>query len=133
VVNRLVLLLGGVLFARLAWRLRPQPAGAEHQPVGPPRWLRGWAYTACAVPILGFTVPHALWMAGVPFGINPAMVDEVGRNLSLSTGLALFAGPMIGGLLSLGLTHRWGRVLPAFVPVLGGRDDPGCSRSSRPR
>lgn len=73
-------------------------------------------------------------MAGVPFGINPTMVDEVGRNLSLSTGLALSAGPMIGGLFSLGLTHRrWGGFYRRWCPSSAAETYPGCSRSSRPR
>ena len=98
------------------------PRESGHRPVA--RWARGWTYAACALPILGFTVPHLLWVLGVPFGITAQQIADVRADLDAGTILALCALPAAGGLATLGLGMRWGQVFPAWLPLLGGRRVP---------
>ncbi|MEO3772172.1 hypothetical protein [Micromonospora sp. B9E7] len=121
---RLALVAGGVLFAGLANASGPQrgPMAADYQPV--PRWTRLWAYTAVALPVVGWAVPHGLWVLGVPFGVSERKLDEMHLNLSTETGVAITVVPPLAGLLVLGLVRRWGQQFPRWVPGLGGRRVP---------
>ncbi|MEU7949173.1 hypothetical protein AB0C50_31225 [Micromonospora taraxaci] len=121
---RLALVAGGVLFAGLANASGPRrgPAPASYQPV--PRWTRRWAYAAVALPVVGWAVPHGLWVLGVPFGISEQKLDEIQLDLSTETGLAITLVPPLAGLLVLGLVQRWGQQFPRWVPGLGGRRVP---------
>ncbi|MGW0217071.1 hypothetical protein ACWDXH_22040 [Micromonospora chokoriensis] len=121
---RLALVAGGVLFAGLANASGPRrdPAPAGYQPV--PRWARRWAYAAVALPVVGWAVPHGLWVLGVPFGISEQQLDEIQLDLSTETGLAITLVPPFAGLLVLGLVQRWGQQFPRWVPRLGGRRVP---------
>ncbi|MEU7800861.1 hypothetical protein AB0J14_02980 [Micromonospora arborensis] len=121
---RLALVIGGVLFAGLA-----NAAGPRHGPVTPgfhpvPRWTRLWAYVAVALPVVGWAVPHGLWVLGVPFGISASKLDDIQRNLSTQTGVAITLVPPLAGLLVLGLVQRWGQQFPRWVPGLRGRRVP---------
>lgn len=73
----------------------------------------------------------ALWAAyAVPLCLLPSSVWRV--QLVATTGLAgggwylvvLSVAEMSLGLLTLGLVHSWGEVLPRWVPLLGGRRIP---------
>ncbi|MFF0467639.1 hypothetical protein ACFYPX_09480 [Micromonospora zamorensis] len=121
---RLALVAGGVLFAGLANASGPERGAVTpgYQPV--PRWTRLWAYAAVALPMVGWAVPHALWVLGVPFGISERKLDEIGQSLSTQTGLAITLVPPLAGLLVLGLVQRWGQQFPRWVPGLGGRPVP---------
>ncbi|MEU8299682.1 hypothetical protein AB0C04_20705 [Micromonospora sp. NPDC048909] len=121
---RLALATGGLLFAGLADACAPQRAAreAEYQPV--PRWTRRWAYVAVALPVVGWAVPHGLWVLGVPFGIPQRQLDDIHRNLSTWTGLAITLVPPLAGLLVLGLVQRWGQQFPRWVPGLRGQPVP---------
>lgn len=85
--------------------------GRAAAPAGTPRWAFCAAY---AVPLC--LLPSAVWRA----------------QLVATTGLAdggwypvtLSAAEMILGLLTLGLVHSWGEVLPRWIPLLGGRHIP---------
>ncbi|MFG1868487.1 hypothetical protein [Micromonospora arborensis] len=121
---RLALVIGGVLFAGLA-----NAAGPRHGPVLPgyrpvPRWTRLWAYVAVALPVVGWAVPHGLWVLGVPFGISASKLDDIQRTLSTQTGVAITLVPPLAGLLVLGLVQRWGQQFPRWVPGLRGRRVP---------
>ncbi|PYC66705.1 hypothetical protein C7C45_24030 [Micromonospora arborensis] len=121
---RLALVIGGVLFAGLA-----NAVGPRHGPVTPgyrpvPRWTRLWAYVAVALPVVGWAVPHGLWVLGVPFGISASTLDDIQRNLSTQTGVAITLVPPLAGLLVLGLVQRWGQQFPRWVPGLRGRRVP---------
>ncbi|MFC4020347.1 hypothetical protein ACFOW4_20715 [Micromonospora sp. GCM10011542] len=123
-VARLALVTGGLLFAGLANACAPPGAAraAGYQPV--PRWTRRWAYTAVALPMIGWAVPHGLWMLGVPLGISQRQLDDIHHNLSTWTGVAITLVPSLTGLLVLGLIHRWGQQFPRWVPGLRGRPVP---------
>ncbi|PWR09503.1 hypothetical protein DKT68_12155 [Micromonospora acroterricola] len=124
VAGRLLLLTGGLLFGAVA----TARARCTHRlPEGPravPSWVRRWAYAACLVPVLGFSVPHALWLAGVPFGISAELIHAAEDDLSWTVGLSITLAPLAGGLLTLGLAQRWGQVFPHWLPVLGGHRVP---------
>ncbi|MEV4656432.1 hypothetical protein [Micromonospora sp. NPDC049301] len=121
---RLTLVAGGVLFAGLANASGPQrgPVAPGYQPV--PRWTRLWAYAAVALPVVGWAVPHALWVLGVPFGISERELNDIHLNLSTQTGAAITLVPPLAGLLVLGLVQRWGQQFPRWVPGLHGRRVP---------
>ncbi|MEU1587111.1 hypothetical protein [Micromonospora sp. NPDC005710] len=121
---RLVLVAGGVLFAGLANAAGPRrgPATVGYRPV--PRWTRRWAYVAVALPVIGWAVPHALWVLGVPVGISERELNDIERNLSTGTGVAITLVPPLAGLLVLGLVQRWGQQVPHWVPGLHGRQVP---------
>ncbi|MFC0006366.1 hypothetical protein [Micromonospora siamensis] len=119
--NRLLLLAGGLLFARVAVAARRpgcgHPDAAGPRPVPVP--LRGWVYAAAALPLLGFTLPHLLWLGGVPLGVPADVLAAARRDLSPAIAVAVTAGPALGGLLTLGLAHRWGQEFPRWTPWAG--------------
>ncbi|MBM7493422.1 hypothetical protein JOD64_004644 [Micromonospora luteifusca] len=121
---RLALVIGGVLFAGLANATGPRrgPVTPGFQPV--PRWTRLWAYVAVALPVVGWAVPHGLWVLGVPFGISESELNDIHRDLSTQTGVAITLIPPLAGLLVLGLVQRWGQQFPRWVPGLRGRQVP---------
>ncbi|MFF0372076.1 hypothetical protein [Micromonospora sp. NPDC005087] len=121
---RLALVAGGVLFAGLANASGPQRGAVSsgYQPV--PRWTRLWAYAAVALPVVGWAVPHALWVLGVPFGISERELNDIHLNLSTPTGVAITLVPPLAGLLVLGLVQPWGQQFPHWVPGLHGRRVP---------
>ncbi|MFJ2771649.1 hypothetical protein [Streptomyces sp. NPDC087300] len=90
---------------------------------GVPRWAR-WAAHGAALSVL----PSGLWRIAIAFGwdsgfggfLDPAHFPGIGSLYLI--GLSLFAEAL--GLLTLGLVHRWGEVLPGRVPLLGGRRIP---------
>ncbi|MFC3499759.1 hypothetical protein ACFOOK_01920 [Micromonospora krabiensis] len=122
--TRLALAAGGLLFAGLANACAPQRVvrAADYRTV--PRWTRRWAYTAVALPVVGWAVPHGLWALGVAFGIPQRQLDDIHRNLSTWTGAAVTLVPPLAGLLVLGLAQRWGQQIPRWVPGLRGRPVP---------
>ncbi|MCW3815886.1 hypothetical protein ONA91_15685 [Micromonospora sp. DR5-3] len=125
-VHRLLLLGGGLLLGATAASLGPRRSGRSGMagPCPVPGWARGWAYAGCLLPVLGFTVPHVLWLMGVPFGISAAAIRAATQDIGLAAGVALTVGPALGGLLTLGLAARWGQVFPRWMPWLGGRRVP---------
>ncbi|MFE9201924.1 hypothetical protein [Micromonospora sp. NPDC007230] len=125
-IHRLLLLADGLLLAATAASLGPRRSGQQHLegPLPVPAWVRGWTHAGCLVPVLGFTVPHALWLLGVPFGISSAEIRAATQDIGLTAGVALTVVPVLGGLLTLGLAARWGQVFPRWVPWWGGHRVP---------
>ncbi|MBM0230991.1 hypothetical protein JNW91_03315 [Micromonospora sp. STR1_7] len=124
VAARLLLLTGGLIFGAAA----TVPARCSHPSFEGPRavpiWARRWAYAGFLVPVLGFSVPHALWLMGVPFGISAEMIRAVRDDLSWTIGLSITLAPLAGGVLTLGLAQRWGQVFPRWLPILSARRVP---------
>ena len=123
-LGRLALTVGAVLLARLA-----VVAGPGRAPVAPgyravPRWARRCAYAAVALPVVGWALPHTLWLLGVPFGISAGQLADIDRDLAPAVGAAITVVPPLAGLLVLGLVQPWGQVFPRWVPVSGGRRVP---------
>ncbi|MFF4196756.1 hypothetical protein [Nonomuraea sp. NPDC001831] len=120
----------GVLLAlaavRFGTRTAARPPGRRADgTVRPARWARAATWTAAVVPVLGFSVPHLLWGLGLPLGVaagSRAGLAELGG--SAVFWVLLVAGPVAGGLLTLGLIARWGQFVPRWVPLAGGRRVP---------
>ncbi|MBB4741380.1 hypothetical protein BJY16_004839 [Actinoplanes octamycinicus] len=121
---RLALAVGGALFATLASAAGPprEPLTPGYRPV--PRWTRRWAYAAVALPVVGWAVPHGLWLLDVPFGVSGPKLAEIHDGMSSMAGLAITLVPPLAGLLVLGLVQRWGQEFPGWLPFLGGRPVP---------
>lgn len=67
------------------------------------------------------TLPSGLWRIALVVGLpvaNTAIVLPLSERLQI---VALSLVAEVLALLSLGLVHRWGEVVPAWLPVLGGR------------
>ncbi|MBM2619571.1 hypothetical protein JIG36_28910 [Actinoplanes sp. LDG1-06] len=123
-LGRLALTAGALLLAGLAAATAPArlspPTG--YRPVA--SWARRWAYAAVLAPVVGWALPHGLWVAGIPFGISAEGLDDIRQNLDLPTAVAVTFVPPLAGLLALGLVQRWGQQFPAWVPLLGSRRVP---------
>ena len=85
------------------------------------RWGRPAVTVAVVVPLL-YAVTRIAWAMGVPFGIRPEMLDELGSGRWAGLGLALFA--VVGALLTWGLLARWGEIFWSWLPRFGGRPVP---------
>ena len=114
---------GGAVLAALAVRLGRCAAGPRQSLPDGTAWAvpsaaqRRTAWFAAAMPLLGFSLPHWLWAAGLPVGTNQgAELAEI-RPWLWALG-AVAAG---GGALTLGLVRPWGQRVPPWVPVAGGR------------
>ncbi|MEU4534701.1 hypothetical protein AB0G15_07530 [Streptosporangium sp. NPDC023825] len=92
-------------------------------PVSAAGWGRWAAYTAFAVPLF-YAVVRWAWVLNIPL----LFPEEGLRRLHESglvwagAGLATFAAA--GGVLTLGLVHRWGEIWPRWVIGLAGRRVP---------
>jgi len=102
----------------------------QAETLAPPSHQRApaWAVRlATVIPLL--VLPTALWrLAWVfeqPVGWDPVLFAE--NTDDLHEKVYLFGVTVLSealALLSLGLVHRWGEVLPRWVPFLGGRRIP---------
>jgi hypothetical protein len=119
-------LAGSAVLAVLAVRLGGREAGRREMLRDGTVWTvpspsqRRAVRLAAAVPLLGFSLPHWLWAAGLPVGTDQeAELAEVSCWL---WGLGLVAAA--GGALTLGLVRPWGQRVPLWVPVVRGRPVP---------
>ncbi|TLF59006.1 hypothetical protein FE391_35390 [Nonomuraea sp. KC401] len=124
--RQLLLTVLGLLLALATVRYGTRPR--EPRPDGtvrPSPWARAATWGAAGVPVLGFSVPHLLWGLGVPFGVaGPSAAGLADLSGSPVYWGLLVAGPVAGGLLTLGLISRWGQIVPGWVPWAGGRRVP---------
>jgi hypothetical protein len=135
VANQALAVAGGLLIARatLAWQRRTRDAcescgrtgapGGWTSPESAARWGRAAAWIAAAVPTL-YAVVRLAWAAGIPLGIPADFLDEMrreGMHLA-AAGLGGFA--LLGAVLTLGLTQRWGERFPRWMIGLSGRPVP---------
>jgi len=124
--NRLLLMAGGVLLGAAAAASAPRGCGhpRTNGPRPMPTWVRQWAYAGVAVPAVGWTVPHGLWVLGVPAGISADELPEIMQNIGLPMAAAVTIVPTLGSLLTLGLARRWGQIFPRWTLWLAGRQVP---------
>lgn len=123
--HRTLILTVGLILGSAAWSRRPRGGREEvSEPRRPPRWAQGAAYASAAIAVLGFTAPHLLWFAGVPMGIDTSLLTDIRTGITRGVAIALCAGPVAGGLVTLGLAHQWGQQVPRRLPLLGGRRVP---------
>lgn len=136
VVNMVICLAGGLLWAGAALAFQRRTAGscescgrAEGRAAtwtsraAAARWGRWAAYTAFAVPLFYAALRWA-WALRIPLLFSEEGVrwlHETGLAWA-GAGLATFAS--VGGLLTLGLTRRWGVIWPRWVVGLAGKRVP---------
>ncbi|MEV6153418.1 hypothetical protein AB0L53_24015 [Nonomuraea sp. NPDC052129] len=136
VVNQLVCVLGGLLLAAaaLAYQRRRREAcrtcGRTGQdgwtaPEAAARWGRRAVYIAATVPLV-YCATRWCWALGVPLGVSKEFLVEGARDAPgiwlAGAYLATFGAG--GGVLTLGLTQRWGEVFPRWILGLRGKRVP---------
>ncbi|GID46645.1 hypothetical protein Aca07nite_39200 [Actinoplanes capillaceus] len=114
-----MLLAGGIAFAGLANAVGPPrgPAPTGFQPA--PGWAQRWAFAAMALPIVGWAVPHGLWVLGVPFGISEQKLSGADGDRGGD-----HRGASAGGTARARVGAAVGQRFPRWVPGLGGRRVP---------
>ncbi|MEV8630647.1 hypothetical protein AB0395_03230 [Streptosporangium sp. NPDC051023] len=136
VLNLILCLAGGVLWAGAALAFQRRTGDScggcgrsEHRsatwtaPASAARWGRWAAYTAFVIPLF-YAVIRWAWALNIPL-----LFSEEGLRWLHQTGL-VWAGAALatlaagGGVLTLGLVHRWGEVWPRWVLGLRGRRVP---------
>ncbi|WP_063765396.1 hypothetical protein [Nonomuraea candida] len=119
VLNQLVCVLGGLLLAAAALECGRRQGGARW--FTPERGRRA-VYVAVAVPLL-YCATRWAWALGIPLGVSREFLAAGEDGLWLA-GAYLATFGAFGGVLTLGLTQRWGEVFPRLLPGLGGRRVP---------
>ncbi|MDR8411283.1 hypothetical protein MTP10_21430 [Nonomuraea sp. 3-1Str] len=119
VLNQLVCVLGGLLLAAAAL--------AYERDRGRRSWFtpqrgRVAVYVAVVVPLV-YCATRWAWALGVPLGVSKAFLAEGEGGLWLA-GAYLATFGAFGGVLTLGLTQRWGEIFPRWIPGLRGRRVP---------
>jgi hypothetical protein len=134
VVNQLLLILGGLLWAATAVAYQRSTRNAcGHcgrtdattgwaSPAVAARWGRWAAAIAVAVPVL-YALTRWAWALGIPLGVTGEFLREQARETPdiWLAGAALATLAVGGATLTLGLVQRWGEVFPRWIPVLGGK------------
>ncbi len=85
------------------------------------RWALPAVVVAVLVPVV-YALTRAAWFAGVPLGIDPTTLEDLGDARWAALGLAL--GALAGAVLTAGLVAGWGEVFPRWMPGLRGRPVP---------
>ena len=131
VVNQLLCVVGGLLWALAATAYRRRTRGAcaycgrsgadagWTAPGAAARWGRWAAAVAVAVPVV-YALTRWAWALGFPLGISEAFYHEGAAVGLWRVGAALATLAAGGALLTLGLTRRWGEVFPRRLPIIGG-------------
>ncbi|WP_214412915.1 hypothetical protein [Sphaerisporangium fuscum] len=119
VLNQLVCVLGGLLLAAAA--------SAYGRRAGRTNWFtprrgRTAVYVAVAVPLL-YCLTRWAWALGIPLGVSRRFLAQGEDGLWLA-GAYLATFGAFGGVLTLGLTQRWGEIFPRWIPGLRGRRVP---------
>lgn len=135
IVNQFVLIGGGVLWGLTTlayWRRldgacaycgRTDASAGWTTPASAKRWGRWATYVAVAAPLIYAGTRYA-WALGIPLGISEEFLRQ-GQEIGLwVVGAALATLAVAGGMLTLGLTQRWGEVFPGWIPLIGGRRVP---------
>lgn len=137
-VNHYVCVAGGLLWAatalafqrRTAWACVHcgRRAGATHDhhwtsPAAAARWGRWFAYAAFLMPF-AYAVVRWAWALGVPLTISQEFLDALHESGMVWAGAYLATFAAAGGVLTLGLTQRWGVVWPRWVLGLAGTPVP---------
>lgn len=89
-----------------------------------PRWANRIAHL---IPLL--TLPSGLWRLGIAFGHSMGTLDDSGQPFHVEgteaiyiAGISVFSE--LVALTAFGLVRPWGEVVPAWVPLVGGRRIP---------
>ena len=85
------------------------------------RWGRRATGLAVVLP-LGYAVTRYAWALGIPLGVSPELLDELGKGVYAGAGLATLG--VLGAVLTLGLVQQWGEVFPRWMIGVRGRPVP---------
>jgi hypothetical protein len=133
--NHLFSVVGGFLVAAtvLAWQRhtrgacvrcgRGEAPAAWTTPAAAARWGRWAVYVAMAVPLVYATTRFA-WLLGIPLTVTEEFVAELHDSGAVWAGAWLATFAVIGAVLTLGLTQRWGERFPRWMVGLAGRRVP---------
>ena len=133
VVNQLLFIGGGLLWAATAFRYGRETSEASCVACGrsdtsagwtsasaAARWGRGATAVAVAVP-LAYALTRWAWAFGIPLGITDEFLRQGQETGVWLAGAGLATVAAAGAGLTLGLAMRWGEVFPGWIPLLGGR------------
>jgi hypothetical protein len=132
VINQLILIAGGVLWAAtaVAFSERTRPTFGEDRarsdwsaPDAAARWGR-WAVAVAVIVPLFYAITRYAWAIGIPLGISEAFLREVQTTGLWIAGAGLATVAACGALLTMGLAQRWGEVFPRWLPGVGGKRVP---------
>ncbi|WP_336211701.1 hypothetical protein [Nonomuraea sp. LPB2021202275-12-8] len=119
VLNQLVCVLGGLLLAAAALT---RTRGHGRRSWFTPERGRVAVYVAVAVPLV-YCATRWAWALGIPLGVSKEFLAEGEGGIWLA-GAYLATFGAFGGVLTLGLTQRWGEIFPRWIPGLRGRRVP---------
>jgi hypothetical protein len=115
VLNQLVCAVGGLLLATAA-------IGRGQGNWFTPARGRIAVWVAFFVPLF-YCLTRWAWALGIPFGVGEEFLANGAQGLWLA-GAYLATFGALGGILTLGLTQRWGEIFPRWIPGLRGRRVP---------
>jgi hypothetical protein len=122
VVNQCLLVAGGLLWAGTAIAAEDNGAPSGWRtPEAAALWGR-WAVALAIAAPMPFIITRLAWALGIPLGISRAFFQEGQTSGLWRIGAALATVAAGGAGLTLGLSHRWGEVVPGWV--LGLADQP---------
>lgn len=103
------------------WLRVRRASGRAVDPTRLVRWTPVAVAIAAIVPVC-YAVTRIAWALGIPLGVRPAMIEELGSMRFAGLGLALFA--CAGAWLTTGLSATWGEAFWRWLPRVGGRPVP---------
>jgi hypothetical protein len=126
-INQIICVAGGFLWAAAAVAF--QRRTADSVPVvrtarWDARWNRSGARATLAAVVLPipYEATRWAWALGIPVGVSTG-ADTI-RTASAQARIGMFVLgllPLVGGVLTHGLTRRWGEVYPKWVPRKAGQ------------
>ncbi|WP_051772656.1 hypothetical protein [Saccharothrix sp. NRRL B-16314] len=119
VLNQLVCVLGGLLLAAAAMAYGRD---RERRTWFTPERGRVAVYVAFTVPLV-YCATRWAWALGIPLGVTEEFMAEGDDGMWLA-GAYLATFGAFGGVLTLGLTQRWGKIFPRWIPGLRGKRVP---------
>jgi hypothetical protein len=135
VVHQLLCLIGGFLWlaATVSYARRSGGAclycGRRDRPEGwtgpnqAARWGRIAVYVSMVAPVF-YALPRYAWALGFPLGMSEEHLRRGQESGVWISGLFLATFGLVGAVLTLGLTQRWGEVFPRWMIGLAGRRVP---------
>jgi hypothetical protein len=119
VINQVICLVGGALWARVA--LAHLDRGALLDMAR--RWSRWAVAVAATVPLL-YAAERMAWALGIPLGTSRSVVADLDHGDGQWAAMGLGLGALVGAVLTLGLVQRWGEVFPRWMIGLRGHRVP---------
>lgn len=135
VLNQLVLMLGGLLWAlaALSYQRRTRGActycGRVHEETASTRVTRAtrwskWAVAVAVITPILYAATRWAWALGIPLGISEQFLREGQASGLWLAGAGLASVAVGGAILTLGLVQRWGEIFPRWMVGLAGKRVP---------